>query len=94
VLAVVCILAVIVIAFTILYVAKKNTMKALDERYVDVLSYQQYLDTKENTLQETLAMMGTDAFIESQARDLYGYMKSDEIRFVITDPEVLYGTSD
>ena len=94
VVAVVCILVVIVIAFSFLFFHKKNTMKELDERYIEALSYQQYLETKENKLQATLAAMGTDAFIENLARTLYGYMKSDELRFVITNPEELYGTQE
>ena len=92
IIAIVCILVVISIAFTILYVQKQNTMKSLDDRYVEALSYHQYMENKENSLRETLATMGTDAFIENVARTLYGYMKSDELRFVITNPDVLYGT--
>ena len=33
----------------------------------------------------------TDAYIENEARTKYGYMRRGEIRFVITNPEVLYG---
>lgn len=94
VVAVICILAVITVAFVFLYFNKKNTMKSLDEQYVEALSYHQYLENKENSLRATLEAMGTDAFIENLARTLYGYMKSDEIRFVITNPEVLYGYQD
>ncbi|MFH1513112.1 MAG: septum formation initiator family protein [Bacillota bacterium] len=94
VVAVICILAVITVAFVFLYFNKKNTMKSLDAQYVEALSYHQYLENKENSLRATLEAMGTDAFIENLARTLYGYMKSDEIRFVITNPEVLYGYQD
>ena len=52
------------------------------------------LQEEEITLQEELKLVGTDAFIENQARTEYGYMRDDEIRFVITNPEVLYGTED
>ena len=45
-------------------------------------------------LKKSLAETGTEAFIENQARTLYGYMKPDEIRFVITNPEELYGTGE
>lgn len=86
------ILAVIILAFTVLYISKNNTMKELEQQYFEAVSYRQYLENKENNLQNTLATMGTDSFIENQARTLYGYMKSDELRFVITNPEVLYGT--
>lgn len=94
VIAVICILVVITVAFIFLYVQKQNSMKKLDERYVEALSYHQYLENKENSLQATLAALGTESFIENLARTRYGYMKSDDIRFVITNPEVLYGTQD
>ncbi len=94
VVAVICILAVITIAFAFLFFQQKNAMKELDERYIEALSYHQYLENKENKLQTTLAAMGTDAFIENLARTVYGYMKSDELRFVITNPEALYGTQE
>lgn len=35
-------------------------------------------------LEATLKAADTDAFVENQARDEYGYMMPDEIRFVIT----------
>lgn len=35
-------------------------------------------------LEATLREVGTDAFVENQARSEYGYMMSDEIRFIIT----------
>ena len=94
VVAVICILDVITIAFAFLFFQQRNAMKELDERYIEALSYHQYLENKENKLQATLAAMGTDAFIENLARTLYGYMKSDELRFVITNPEALYGTQE
>lgn len=92
IIAVICIILVITVAFTLLYMQKQNRIKELDERYVEALSYQQYLENNESNLRETLAALGTDAFIENLARTKYGYMKSDELRFVITNPEVLYGT--
>ncbi len=50
------------------------------------------LETDQNGLKETLKTVNSDAFIENQARTLYDYMKQDEIRIVITNPEALYGT--
>ena len=52
------------------------------------------LDTEQTQLKQSLENADTDAFVESQARSQYGYMKRDEIRFVITNPEVLYGTEN
>ena len=94
VIAVICILAVITIAFAVVYSLRQNTVKELDQEYVETLSYHQYLENKENSLRKTLAALSTNEFIEYLARTLYGYMKSDELRFVITNPEVLYGTQN
>lgn len=41
-----------------------------------------------------LDTVGSDSFIENQARTMYGYMMPDEIRFVITNPEALYGDDE
>lgn len=49
-------------------------------------------EIEQGTLKDTLAIVETESYIENQARTEYGYMKPDEIRFVITNPEVLYGT--
>lgn len=94
VIAVIFLVIVITIGFTFLFFQKKSTMKQLDEQYIEALSYHQYLEKRESTLKATLDAMGTDAFIENLVRTLYGYMKSDELRFVITNPEVLYGYQD
>ena len=94
VLAVLCVFVLISIVFTVIFIQRQSAMKSLDERYSDALSYHQYLENKENSLRETLAALGTDAFIENIARTQYGYMKSDELRFVITNTDVLYGTQE
>lgn len=36
-------------------------------------------------------LAGTDEFIANEARTQYGYLADGEIRFVITNPEVLWG---
>lgn len=43
-------------------------------------------------LEAELSVAGTDAYIENEARTRYGYLKPGELRFVITNPEVLYST--
>lgn len=52
------------------------------------------MENKQTELESTLAIAGTEAFIENQARTLYGYMMPDEIRFVISDHEALYGDAE
>ena len=45
------------------------------------------LQAENAELEATLKTAGTDAFVENQARKEYGYMMSDEIRFIITGQE-------
>lgn len=42
-------------------------------------------------LLDTLQISSTDGYIANQARTQYGYLAPGEIRFVITNPEALYG---
>lgn len=52
------------------------------------------LQEEQAELRHMLDEADSDAFIEHQARTLYGYMMPDEIRFVITNPEALYGDDE
>lgn len=52
------------------------------------------LQAEQTELEAQLDAVDTDAFIENQARTMYGYMMPDEIRFVITNPEALYGDEE
>lgn len=52
------------------------------------------LQDEQSELRDTLAQVDSEAFIENQARTMYGYMMPDEIRFVITNPEALYGEEE
>ena len=48
-------------------------------------------ESRHAELEATLDTIGTDSFIENQARTIYDYMMPDEIRFEIDNPEALYG---
>lgn len=50
------------------------------------------LQKQKSALSEKLRLSTTDAFIENQARTLYGYMKRDELRFIITNTDELYSS--
>ncbi len=65
-----------------------------DQLYQQAVASSNTLETEQNELKATLETVNSDAFIESQARTLYDYMKPDEIRIVITNPEALYGTGE
>lgn len=49
------------------------------------------LQGEQAELEAQAQSVGTDAFVENQARTLYGYIMPDEVRFVIDNPEALYG---
>lgn len=51
------------------------------------------LETERAALEREIALAGTDAYIENLARTQYGFLKPGEIRFEITNPEVLYETA-
>ncbi len=50
------------------------------------------LEAENARLEATLKATDTDAFVEDQARNEYGYMMPDEIRFVITGSDYQNGT--
>ena len=58
---------------------KANNQRAALE-LVDLSNKQDELEAEEETV-------GTDAFVEQQARDVYDFMMPDELRFVISFPE-------
>lgn len=68
-----------------------NSLNEAEERFDQGRVRLMQLEYEQSRLKDTLEVSGTDAFIENQARMLYGYMKPEEMRFVITNPEVLYG---
>jgi cell division protein FtsB len=67
-------------------------LEEADQLYQQAVASGSALETTQNDLKATLETASSDAFIENQARSLYDYMKPDEIRIVITNPEALYGT--
>ena len=50
------------------------------------------LQAENAELEATLKSAGTDAFVENQARNEYGYMMPDEIRFVISSQDDSYAS--
>lgn len=71
-----------------------DDLKDLDATYNDTKVRLSNLQAEQAELETQLDTIGTDAFIENQARTMYGYMMPDEIRFVITNPEALYGDEE
>ena len=86
------VLGCIVVAFLWIYTKLDQNIADVNQQYQQAIFASNGLETEQSELKSTLASADTDAFIENQARTLYDYMKPDEIRFVITNPEALYGT--
>lgn len=88
------VLACMLIAFMWSSSQLTGSIKDVEEKYDQSRVKLTQLQNEQTGLKSTLEMVDSDAFIENQARTLYGYMRPDEIRFVITNPEVLYGTDE
>ena len=86
------ILGCLTVAFLWVYTKLDQNISDVNQQYQQAISSSNSLESEQSKLKNTLASADTDAFIENQARTLYDYMKPDEIRFVITNPEALYGT--
>ena len=68
-----------------------QTVAELNDTYESSSLRLAALKDQRTELKNTLDTVGTDAFIENQARTLYGYMMPGEMRFVIKNPEALHG---
>jgi len=68
---------------------EQKRQSLLDERS----QYQSMLNQAKKDKQDVeleISQAGTDAYIENKARTQYGFLKPGEIRFEITNPEVLF----
>ncbi|MEA5014455.1 MAG: septum formation initiator family protein [Candidatus Limiplasma sp.] len=88
------ILACMLVAFLWSSSQVTGAINQLEDKYSQSRVKLTQLENEQVGLKETLDLVGTEAFIENRARTMYGYMKPDEIRFVITNPEVLYGSEN
>ncbi|MBE5815427.1 MAG: hypothetical protein E7320_09535 [Clostridiales bacterium] len=80
-------MVVMVIAFGVVNAGIVSNTEALQQEYRSVNKTLTDLKNEKQELQEELDTVGTDAFVERQARDQYDYMMPDELRFVISFPE-------
>ena len=88
------VLAVMAVAFFWFSSDLDKRLSDANQLYQQAVAGSSTLETKQNELKATLETVNSDAFIESRARSLYDYMKPDEIRIVITNPEALYGSGE
>ena len=81
----------VLVAFFCMSSSLSRSIGELDDAYGQRKARLAELQNDQAALKDTLASVGSDAYIENQARTVYGYMMPDEIRLVISNPETLYG---
>ena len=67
------------------------SLEELDAAYDSAKVRLTQMQGEQAELEVQAQTVGTDSFVENQARTLYGYIMPDEVRFVIDNPEALYG---
>lgn len=75
----------ILVAFFCYSGSLNGTIQELNDTYESSSLRLANMKDERTELKNTLETVGTDAFIENQARTLYGYMMPDEIRFEIIE---------
>lgn len=91
---VITVIVMIVAAFALI---NRNMQQGIDRLQGQVTRGNEMLRLKQKELAEMtekIQLASTDSFIANEARTRYGFLSEGEIRFVVTNPEVLYGTED
>lgn len=83
----------LLICFYVQFSDAAATIGELNSTYAERQHRLAFLKNEQAELKEKAVVVRTESYIESHARSL-GYMKPDEIRFVITNPQVLYGDEE
>ena len=84
-----------IIVVAVFSVINNNLNRGIEQLrgMVEEGSYLVSMKQKEvSDLASKLELAATDDFIANEARTQYGYLAPGEIRFVVTNPEVLWGT--
>ena len=78
--------AVFLAAFAIALFGILSSRQAMEKQYA--LRQQQVVDMEldVSALKAELARVGTDGYVENEAREKYDYVKSGEMRFEFSDP--------
>ena len=63
----------------------------LEDTAREVRLEQLRVNTEKSEMQQEIAIKDTDAYIREMARNMYGYLMPGEIRFVVVNPEALWG---
>lgn len=87
----VAVLFIIVAVFTVINSSLRREVRGLQEMVAEGNRLVSAKQKEAADLSGKLQYARTDEFIANEARTQYGYLSDGEIRFVVTNPEVLWG---
>lgn len=80
-------MVVMVLFFCCVNIGIASSIKDVKDNHRQATMELSDLNNQQDALEAEEETVGTDEFVEQQARDLYDFMMPDELRFVITFPE-------
>lgn len=90
-LTLICTLFVIICVGIMMINSVRDDTERLRVRVTDLSISREKMARERDKLQSEVSIAETDDYIIAKARQLYGYMMPGEMRFVIKNPEALYG---
>ena len=84
-------LAVLIALFMMLDAKQRHLVVMRAEELARAKEMKTALEVRQNEMIRNIERAQTDEFVANEARTRYGYLSDGEIRFVITNPSVLWG---
>ncbi|MBE5797938.1 MAG: hypothetical protein E7327_11285 [Clostridiales bacterium] len=86
-------IAVMIMAFLVVFGIAMfgilSSRRAMEKQYQEQQSRIVDMEMNVSELKNELARVGTDGYVENEAREKYDYIKSGEMRFEFSDPQKL-----
>lgn len=80
---------IIFVLFAVLLVGILNKHQDMEKKYLEQQAGIVTMARQVATLRTELERVGTDGYVENEARSRYGYVRDGEIRFEFSDPDKL-----
>lgn len=77
------------VLFLVAYIGVLNSRNAMEAQYAERQAEIVVKEREVAALRSELARVGTDGYVENEARTRYDYVRNGEIRFEFADPEKL-----
>lgn len=77
------------VVFAIAMFGILSSRYAMEKQYAQQQSRIVDMEMNVSELKNELARVGTDGYVENEAREKYDYIKNGEMRFAFTDPQKL-----